>query len=137
MMPTERPVPPEARKRRSSTTTFRTPRSARWKAMEQPVTPPPMMTTSALRGTLMLEAPRSARGRWRGRDRRPAARGRRPRGRSPRTCDALGPDRGRARDGAGHQEEDVPAVEGESLAGQEAHGLPGVLPEGLLDRGDD
>src|SRR5262245_12899222 len=57
MTPTERPVPPEARNRRSRTTTFRTPRSARWKAIEQPVTPPPMMTTSALRGRLISRTP--------------------------------------------------------------------------------
>src|SRR5438093_5112778 len=48
MIPTERPVPPAARKRRSSTRTSRTPRSARWKAIAHPITPPPTITTSAV-----------------------------------------------------------------------------------------
>src|SRR5439155_2109562 len=51
MMPTERPVPPAARNRRSSTRTSRTPSDVRWKAMAAPVTPPPMTMTSAARLT--------------------------------------------------------------------------------------
>src|SRR5919106_4218882 len=47
-MPTLRPVPPEARKRRSRSTTRRTPSPASWNAIETPVTPPPTMTTSAV-----------------------------------------------------------------------------------------
>ncbi|WP_239012509.1 hypothetical protein [Streptomyces sioyaensis] len=36
---------------RSMTTIRRTPASARWKAMLVPITPPPMITTSAVDGT--------------------------------------------------------------------------------------
>src|SRR5690242_14395218 len=46
------PVAPPARNVFSTTTTSRTPRSARWKAMLAPVTPPPMMTTSAVSATI-------------------------------------------------------------------------------------
>src|SRR5881396_2115369 len=49
MIPTERPVPPAARNRRSSTSTRPRPSPVRWKASEAPVTPPPMTTTSAVR----------------------------------------------------------------------------------------
>ena len=48
MIPTEYPVPPDASALRSRTSTRRTPRPARWKAIETPITPPPMMITSAV-----------------------------------------------------------------------------------------
>src|SRR5213083_1924787 len=57
MMPTECPVPPAARKRRSSTSTLPTPSPVRWKASEAPVTPPPMMTTSAVDVTFAQRRP--------------------------------------------------------------------------------
>src|SRR5947199_3441843 len=66
MMPTECPVPPAARKRRSSTSTLPTPSPVRWKASEAPVTPPPMMTTSAVDVTFAQRPPPQPRRRRRG-----------------------------------------------------------------------
>src|SRR6266498_2751421 len=49
--PTALQVEPEPRLSRSMRTTSLTPASARWNAQLVPMTPPPMMTTSALGGT--------------------------------------------------------------------------------------
>src|SRR6266850_1322318 len=54
-MPTDRPVPPEARNRRSSRRTSRTPAATRWNAMEAPVTPPPMTLLGHAREVAALE----------------------------------------------------------------------------------
>src|SRR5258705_141155 len=50
-MPTDRPVPPEARKRRSSRRTSRTPAPTRRNARRGPRTPPPPRPTPARRPT--------------------------------------------------------------------------------------
>src|SRR2546428_1290484 len=46
------PVDPQPRRSRSKTTTLRTPFRVRWNAMDAPMIPPPMMTTSAVRSMI-------------------------------------------------------------------------------------